>query len=143
MSQGQGNFRSLSEWWLAAHRQGASSVVWLPCSRICLALKAGSPILLVYLEGLRIQGWQTHANLIRNRSLNQNVNLLFSSKSCTSRAYSDPPTKALPSLHAYLWESQIIVGQFALWVWSPWRAWADDLNVWWPQTLCSVRPFWL
>lgn len=115
MSQGQGNhcclFRSQSEWWLAAHRQGANSVVWLPCSRICLALKAGSPILLVYLEGLRVQGWQVHANLIRNRGLNQNINLLFSNKSCTSRVCSDLPTKALPSLRAYLWESQIIVGQ--------------------------------
>lgn len=116
MSQGQGNhcclFRSQSEWWLAAQRQGANSVVWLPCSRICLALKAGSPILLVYLEGLRVQGWPTHASLIRNRGLNQNVDLLFSNKSCTFRVCSDLPTKALPSLHAYLWESQIIVGQW-------------------------------
>lgn len=133
MSQGQGNhcclFRSPAEWWLTAHRQGANSVVWLPWSRICLALKAGSPILLVYLEGLRVQGWQTHANLIRKRGLNQNVNLLYSSKNCTSQVYSDLLTKALPSPHAYLWERQIIVGQFAPWVWSPWRALADDLKM--------------
>lgn len=113
MSQGQGNqccfFRRQLEWWLAAHTQGANSMVWLPCSRICLALKARSLILLIYLKRLRVQGWWIHANLTRNRGLNQNVHLLFSNKSCTFQVYWDLPTKALPSLHAYLWRSQIIV----------------------------------
>lgn len=115
MSQGQGThcclFRRQSGWWLAAHTLGASSVVWLPCSRICLALKAGCPILLVNPEGLRVQGWWAHANLSRNRVLNQNVHLLFSNKSCTFQVHWDLPAKALPSLHAYLWESQMMVGQ--------------------------------
>lgn len=35
----------------------------------------------------------------------------FSDKSCTFQVYLDLSTKALPSLNAYLWESQIIVGQ--------------------------------
>lgn len=86
-------------------------MVGLPCSRIRLTLKAGRPILLVNLEGLRVQGWWAHANLTRNRGLNQNVHLLFSNKSCTCQVYWDLPAKALPSLCACLWESQMIVGQ--------------------------------
>lgn len=115
MSQGQGThcclLRRQSEWWLAAYTLGASSVVWLPCSRIRLALKAGSPLLLVYLEGLRVQGWWTRANLTRNRGLNQNVHLLFSNKSCTFQVHWDLPARALPSLRAHLWGSQMVVGQ--------------------------------
>lgn len=100
-------FRQL-EWWLAAHTQRANSVVLLPWSRIRLALKAGNLILLVYLKELGVQGWWTHANLTRNWGLNQNVHLLFSNKSCTFQVCWDLPTKALPSLNDYLWESQII-----------------------------------
>lgn len=143
MPQGQGNhcslFRRQSEWWLAAIiTQGANSVVWLPCSRLCLALKAGSPILLVYLEGLRVQGLWTHANLTRNRGLNQNVELLFSNKSCTSQGYSALSTKALPSLCAHLWESQII-GHSCTESIGPVKGVGNNLQIWQPQALCLMH----
>ena len=135
MSQGQGNhcclFGRQSELWLAAHTQGASSLVRLPCSRICLALKAGSLILLVYLEGLRVQGWWTHANFTRNRGLNQNVNLLFSSKSCTFSRVLSSANQGFAFLGAYLWESQIT--EDICTVWSPWKEVEDNLHVCRPQ----------
>lgn len=135
MSQGQGNhcclFGRQSELWLTAHTQGASSLVRLPCSRICLALKAGSLILLVYLEGLRVQGWWAHANFTRNRGLNQNVNLLFSSKSCTFSRVLWSANQGFAFLGAYLWESQITEDSCT--VWSPWKEVEDNLHVCRPQ----------
>lgn len=143
MSQGQGNhgclFRSQWEWWLAAQRQRANSVVWLPCSRICLALKAGSPILLVNLEGLRAQGWQIHASLIRNWGLNQNVNLLFSNKSCTSQVCSDLPTEALPFLVCLSVAEPEDSGAVGPGVWRPCWEVAKDLNVLGAFQPCAQR----
>ena len=142
MSQGQGNqrclFRRQSELWLAAHTQGTSSLVRLPCSRICLALKAGRLILLVYLEGLRVQGWWTHANLTRNRGLNQNVNLLFSSKSCAFSRVLWSANQGIAFLVCLSVGKPDYRGQLHR-VQSPGRELEDNLHVCWPQTPCPVH----